>query len=132
MFHQVEGLMVDKDITFSHLKGVLIAFIHKMFGPNIPVRFRPAFSRLPSHRQKSTWAAYSASLKAAGSARPQGGSKSSAPGWSTQRTQDVGYDPDVYTGFAFGMGVERITLLKYSIDDIRLLFENDIRFLRQF
>jgi phenylalanyl-tRNA synthetase alpha chain len=133
MFHQVEGLMVDRDITFSHLKGVLTAFIHQMFGPDIPVRFRPSF--FPFTEPSAEIDMGCILCKAAGCRVCKG------TGWleilgagmvNPKVFENVGYDAEEYTGFAFGMGIERITLLKYSIDDIRLLFENDMRFLRQF
>ncbi|HTZ18415.1 MAG TPA: phenylalanine--tRNA ligase subunit alpha [Dissulfurispiraceae bacterium] len=133
MFHQVEGLMVDRDITFSHLKGVLIAFIHQMFGADIPVRFRPSF--FPFTEPSAEIDMGCILCKGAGCRVCKGS------GWleilgagmvNPKVFENVGYDPEEYTGFAFGMGIERITLLKYSIDDIRLLFENDMRFLRQF
>jgi phenylalanyl-tRNA synthetase alpha chain len=133
MFHQVEGLMVDKDITFSQLKGVLIAFIHQMFGPDIPVRFRPSY--FPFTEPSAEIDMGCILCKSAGCRVCKG------TGWleilgagmvNPKVLENVGYDSEEYTGFAFGMGIERITLLKYSIDDIRLLFENDIRFLRQF
>jgi phenylalanyl-tRNA synthetase alpha chain len=133
MFHQVEGLMVDKDIKFSHLKGVLITFIQQMFGHDIPVRFRPSF--FPFTEPSAEIDMGCILCKGAGCRVCKGS------GWleilgagmvNPKVFANVGYDPEVYTGFAFGMGIERIALLKYSIDDIRLLFENDIRFLRQF
>jgi len=133
MFHQVEGLMVDRDITFSHLKGVLTAFIHQMFGPDIPVRFRPSF--FPFTEPSAEIDMGCILCKAAGCRVCKG------TGWleilgagmvNPKVFENVGYNAEEYTGFAFGMGIERITLLKYSIDDIRLLFENDMRFLRQF
>ncbi len=133
MFHQVEGLMVDRDITFSHLKGVLTAFIHQMFGPDIPVRFRPSF--FPFTEPSAEIDMGCILCKAAGCRVCKG------TGWleilgagmvNPKVFENVGYNSEEYTGFAFGMGIERITLLKYSIDDIRLLFENDMRFLRQF
>ncbi|OGW74547.1 MAG: phenylalanine--tRNA ligase subunit alpha [Nitrospirae bacterium RIFOXYC2_FULL_44_7] len=133
MFHQVEGLMVDTDVSFSDLKGVLETFIHRMFSPETPVRFRPSFFPFtePSAEvdigcifckgsgcqvcKKTGWL----EILGAGMVNPRG-------------FEMVGYNPEIYTGFAFGMGVERITMLKYGIDDIRLFFENDLRFLRQF
>jgi phenylalanyl-tRNA synthetase alpha chain len=136
MFHQVEGLMVDTDISFSHLKGVLEAFLHQIFGADVPVRFRPSFFPFtePSAEvdigcnfcrgnrdgvcrvcKDTEWI----EILGAGMVNPK-------------VFEMVGYDPNKYSGFAFGMGVERIAMLKYSIDDLRLFFENDLRFLRQF
>lgn len=133
MFHQVEGLMVDEGITFSHLKGVLEAFLHSMFGSNISVRFRPSFFPFT---EPSAEVDIGCILCTGCGCRVCKGS-----GWleilgsgmvNPAVFENVGYDPEEYSGFAFGMGIERITMLKYSIDDIRLFYENDIRFLRQF
>jgi phenylalanyl-tRNA synthetase alpha chain len=133
MFHQVEGLMVDKDIKFSHLKGVLSAFIQEMFGRDVPVRFRPSF--FPFTEPSAEIDMGCILCKGAGCRVCKGS------GWleilgagmvNPKVFENAGYDPEKYTGFAFGMGIERITLLKYAIDDIRLLFENDARFLKQF
>jgi len=133
MFHQVEGLMVDTDISFSDLKGVLELFVHRMFSKDIPVRFRPSFFPFT---EPSAEVDIGCILCAGSGCRVCKGS-----GWlevlgagmvNPRVFEMVGYDPDMYTGFAFGMGVERITMLKYSIDDIRMFYENDIRFLRQF
>ncbi len=133
MFHQVEGLMVDKNITFSNLKGVLIAFIHQMFGTDVPVRFRPSF--FPFTEPSAEIDMGCILCKGAGCRVCKGSGWLEILGAGMVHPnvfRNVGYDPEEYTGFAFGMGIERITLLKYSIDDIRLLFENDMRFLRQF
>ncbi len=133
MFHQVEGLMVDRDITFSNLKGILETFLHQMFGPDIPVRFRPSFFPFT---EPSAEVDIGCILCGGSGCRVCKGS-----GWleilgagmvHPNVFGHVGYDPEEYTGFAFGMGIERITMLKYSIDDLRLFFENDMRFLRQF
>ena len=133
MFHQVEGLMVDTDISFSDLKGVLELFVRRMFSKDIPVRFRPSFFPFT---EPSAEVDIGCILCAGNGCRVCKGS-----GWlevlgagmvNPRVFEGVGYDPDMYTGFAFGMGVERITMLRYSIDDIRMFYENDIRFLRQF
>ncbi|RKY03131.1 phenylalanine--tRNA ligase subunit alpha [Candidatus Poribacteria bacterium] len=133
MFHQVEGLLVDRHVTFAELKGVLAAFARQMFGPETKVRFRPSFFPFtePSAEvdisciicggkgcQTCGWTGWMEIL-GAGSVDPE-------------VFKAVGYDPEEVTGFAFGMGVERIAMLKFGINDIRLFFENDIRFLSQF
>jgi phenylalanyl-tRNA synthetase alpha chain len=133
MFHQVEGFMVDTDIAFSDLKGVLEAFIHSMFGPGTPVRFRPSFFPFTEPSAEVDIGCIFCSGKGCRVCKTTGWLEILGAGIINPRLFEmVGYDPEVYTGFAFGMGVERITMLKYSIDDIRLFFENDLRFLKQF
>lgn len=132
MFHQVEGLMVDTDISMAHLKGVLETFIHRFFTPKTPVRFRPSFFPFTEP---------SAEVDVGCFCEGKGCSVCKGSGWieilgagmvNPHVFEMVGYDPEAYSGFAFGMGIERIAMLKYGIDDIRLFFENDLRFLRQF
>ncbi|OIO38163.1 MAG: phenylalanine--tRNA ligase subunit alpha [Candidatus Omnitrophica bacterium CG1_02_46_14] len=130
MFHQIEGLMVDEKISFADLKGVLLAFAKEFFGAKTKLRFRPHFfpftepsaevdvwwesARLPAGRQ-GEWL----EILGAGMVHPN-------------VLKAVKIDSKKYSGFAFGMGVERIAMLKYGVEDIRQFFENDIRFLRQF
>lgn len=133
MFHQIEGLAVDKDITFGDLKGVLTVFVHRMFGEDRKVRFRPGYfpftepsaevdvSCLLCHGKGCKACGYSGWLEIMGAGETD-----------PAVFKMVGYDPEKYSGFAFGMGVERIAMLKYGINDIRLFFENDLRFLKQF
>lgn len=132
-FHQVEGLMVDKRITFGDLKGVLTEFIHKVFGEKTLVRFRPSFFPFTEPS-----AELDIECQMCGGA---GCAVCKESGWleilgcgmvDPNVLQAVNYDPDKVCGFAFGMGVERIAMLKYNISDIRLFYENDIRFLKQF
>ncbi|WP_353684025.1 phenylalanine--tRNA ligase subunit alpha [Thermodesulfovibrio sp. 3907-1M] len=132
MFHQVEGLMVDENVSFSHLKGVLVYFLKRLFG-DIPIRFRPSFFPFT---EPSTEIDIGCIICSGAGCRVCKGS-----GWlevlgagmvHPNVFKFAGYPEGKYTGFAFGMGVERLTMLKYGIDDIRLFFENDIRFLRQF
>ena len=134
MFHQVEGLMVGEDITFGHLKGVLETFIHRFFGPDIPVRFRPSyFPFTEPSAEIDMGCIFCGGEKGCRVCKNSGWIEILGAGMVNPRVFEmIGYDPDLYTGFAFGMGVERIAMLSYSIDDIRILFENDIRFLRQF
>lgn len=153
MFHQVEGLMVDKDVTFADLKGILNIFTQAMFGAKTRTRFRPHFFPFtePSAEVDISCiicgGAGSQPAKEHSSAGPAAGeqrkpcSVCKGKGWleilgagmvDPNVFEMVGYDPARWTGFAFGLGVERIAMLKYGIDDIRLFFENDLRFLKQF
>jgi phenylalanyl-tRNA synthetase alpha chain len=133
MFHQVEGLMVDTDISFSDLKGVLETFIHRMFSPETPVRFRPSFFPFTEPSAEVDIGCIFCKGKGCQVCKGTGWLEILGAGMVNPRVFEmVGYNPEIYTGFAFGMGVERITMLKYGIDDIRLFFENDLRFLRQF
>ncbi len=150
MFHQVEGLAVSKDIKFSDLKGVLTLFAKKMFSPETKMRFRPSFFPFtePSAEvdiscmicNKPPWPAGCES-QGRQAHKSQRCSVCGGKGWleilgagmvNPKVFEAVGYDPEKYTGLAFGMGVERIAMLKYGINDIRMFFENDARFLRQF
>jgi len=133
MFHQVEGLMVDKDITFGDLKGILTLFIHQIFYPEVKLRFRPSFFPFTEPSAEVDMACVMCKGK--------GCRVCSNTGWieilgcglvDPEVFKAVDYDPEEYTGFAFGMGVERIAMLKYGIDDLRLFYDNDIRFLSQF
>ncbi|OGW76276.1 MAG: phenylalanine--tRNA ligase subunit alpha, partial [Omnitrophica bacterium RIFCSPHIGHO2_02_FULL_49_9] len=121
MFHQIEGLMVDKSTAFSDLKGIIHLFLRTLFGKKVQMRFRPHFFPFtePSVEVDVSWGKGWLELLGAGEVHP---SVLSA----------VGYSPNRVQGFAFGLGVERIAMLKYGIHDIRLFFENDLRFLRQF
>ncbi len=133
MFHQVEGFMVDTDISFSDLKGVLQLFIHTMFSPETPVRFRPSFFPFTEPSAEVDMGCIFCSGTGCSVCKQTGWLEILGAGMIHPRVFEyVGYDPERYTGFAFGMGVERITMLKFRIDDIRLFFENDLRFLRQF
>ncbi len=133
MFHQVEGLMVDKDITFSNLKGVLEAFLHQIFGPDTPVRFMPSFFPFTEPSAEVDIGCILCGGSGCRVCKNSGWLEILGAGMVNPAVfKYVGYDPEVYSGFAFGMGIERIAMLKYSIDDIRLFYENDVRFLRQF
>ena len=133
MFHQVEGLLVDEGVSFGDLKGTLTNFVHQMFDTETSLRFRPSFFPF-------TEPSAEVDIRCV-ICRGSGCRVCSQTGWleilgsgmvHPAVLENVGYDTTRYTGFAFGMGVERIAMLKYSIDDIRKYFENDIRFLSQF
>ncbi|NWF75187.1 MAG: phenylalanine--tRNA ligase subunit alpha [Nitrospirae bacterium] len=133
MFHQVEGFMVDKEIAFSDLKGVLKEFINTMFGAEISLRFRPSFFPFTEPSAEVDMECIFCSGDGCRICKNTGWLEILGAGMINPRVFEmVGYDIDKYSGFAFGMGVERIAMLKYSIDDIRIFFENDLRFLRQF
>lgn len=133
LFHQVEGLMVDRGVTFSNLKGILETFLHQMFGPETPVRFRPSFFPFTEPSAEVDIGCILCSGSGCRVCKGSGWLEILGAGMVHPAVfEHVGYDPEEYSGFAFGMGIERIAMLKYSMDDIRLFFENDIRLLRQF
>lgn len=133
MFHQVEGLMVDRQIRFSDLKGVLSLFTKRMFGENTKTRFRPSFFPFTEPSAEVDISCIICKGKGCRVCSHTGWLEILGAGMVNPRVfEAVGYSPNRYTGFAFGMGVERIAMLKYGISDIRLFFENDIRFLKQF
>ncbi len=133
MFHQVDGIYVDTDVTFAELKGTLVSFARQFYGEDLKYRFRPSFFPFtePSaemditcflcHGDGCRVCKYSGWLEVLGCGMVD-----------PNVFKKVGYDPEKYTGYAFGMGIERTAMLKYGIDDIRIFFENDIRFLKQF
>lgn len=133
MFHQVEGLMVDKGIKFSDLKGVLNIFAKQMFGSNVQLRFRPSFFPFTEPSAEVDISCIICNGKGCSVCSQTGWLEILGAGMVNPKVfKNVGYDPDKYTGFAFGMGVERVAMLKYGINDIRLFYENDTRFLKQF
>ena len=122
MFHQIEGLYVDKNVSFADLKGVLYEFLLKFFEEELEVRFRPSYfpftepsAEVDVRRKGGKWL----EVLGCGMVHPN-------------VLRNVGIDPEEYTGFAFGMGIERLTMLRYGVKDLRSFFENDLRFLRQF
>lgn len=133
MFHQVEGLLVDRNVSFAELKGTLTTFVHEMFDRRTSLRFRPSFFPFTEPSAEVDILCVMC--------RGDGCRVCSGSGWleilgsgmvHPNVFRSVGYDTARYTGFAFGMGVERIAMLKYGIDDIRRFFANDMRFLGQF
>lgn len=132
-FHQVEGLVVDEGINFGDLKGVIAAFAHKMFGPDIKVRFRPSFFPFTEPSAEYDFVCVFCRGKGCRVCKNTGWVEISGAGMVDPNVfKYVNYDAEKYTGYAFGMGIDRIAMLKYGIHDIRLFFENDIRFLEQF
>jgi phenylalanyl-tRNA synthetase alpha chain len=133
LFHQVEGLCVDKGITFSDLKGTLIAFIKQFYGGNLKYRFRPTFFPFTEPSADIYISCFICGGKGCRLCKQNGWLEILGCGMVDPNVfRAVGYDPEIYAGYAFGMGIERIALLRYGIDDIRLFFDNDIRFLHQF
>jgi len=122
MFHQVEGLWVDEDISFANLKGVVQDFLQRFFErDDLQVRFRPSFFPFtePSAEMDMSWNGGWLEIGGCGMVHPE-------------VFKHVGIDSEKYRGFAFGLGVERLTMLRYGVNDLRLFFENDLRFLKQF
>jgi len=133
MFHQVEGLLVDERVTFAELKGVLIQFAKEFFGPETPMRFRPSFFPFTEPSAEVDIGCVLCKGSGCRVCKESGWLEILGAGMVHPAVfEAVDYDPEKYVGFAFGMGIERIAMLKFGIDDIRLFFENDIRFLRQF
>jgi phenylalanyl-tRNA synthetase alpha chain len=133
MFHQVEGLLVDRGITFSDLKGVLTVFVHQMFGEETKLRFRPSFFPFTEPSAEIDIECFICGGKGCGVCSNTGWLEILGSGMVDPAVYSfVNYDPEEVTGFAFGMGIERIAMLKFGINDIRLFFTNDLRFLRQF
>ncbi len=139
MFHQIEGLLVDRNVSMGDLRGTLTAFVRQLFGAKTEVRFRPSFFPFTEPS-----AEVDISCVMCGGEGTSGGSTCrvcKGTGWveilgcgmvDPNVFKSVGYDPEVYTGFAFGLGIERVAMLKYGIGDLRMFFENDVRFLEQF
>ncbi len=133
MFHQVEGFLVDRDVSFADLKGVLTIFTQKMFDKDLELRFRPSFFPFTEPSAEVDIACVICDGKGCRVCKRTGWLEILGAGMIDPEVfKMVGYNPEVYSGFAFGLGIERIAMLKYGIDDIRLYYENDLRFLSQF
>jgi phenylalanyl-tRNA synthetase alpha chain len=133
MFHQVEGLLVDRDVSFGDLKGTLTTFVHQMFGSDTDLRFRPSFFPFTEPSAEVDIRCVICMGKGCRICSHTGWLEVLGSGMVDPEVyRFVDYDPEVYSGFAFGMGIERIAMLKYGIDDIQLFFKNDMRFLMQF
>jgi len=133
MFHQVEGLWVDEQVSFADLKGVLAEFLKKFFGEKLSVQFRPSYFPFTEPSAEVDIACMICSGKGCRVCKNTGWLEVMGCGMVDPSVfSAVGYDAEKYNGFAFGMGIERLAMLKFGIDDIRLFFENDLRFLKQF
>ncbi|MBX5482190.1 MAG: phenylalanine--tRNA ligase subunit alpha [Myxococcaceae bacterium] len=133
MFHQVEGLLVDEGVTFAELKGTLDAFVRAFFGADTRTRFRPSFFPFTEPSAEVDVSCVICAGKGCRVCKQTGWLEVLGSGMVHPNVfRSAGYDPSKYSGYAFGMGVERMAMLRYGIDDLRTLFENDIRFLRQF
>ncbi len=139
MFHQVEGLLVDKNVSMAELRGTLTAFMRGVFGPKTDVRFRPSFFPFTEPSAEADISCCICGGK--GHIGADVCRVCKGTGWveilgcgmvDPAVFEAVGYDPEEFTGFAFGLGVERVAMLKYGIGDLRMFFENDVRFLSQF
>jgi len=139
MFHQIEGFLVDKDVSMADLRGTLTTFLHRVFGTQTRVRFRPSF--FPFTEPSAEVDISCMLCGGSGSVKGTPCRVCKQTGWveilgcgmiDPEVFKAVGYDPEQYSGFAFGLGVERVAMLKYGIGDLRMFFENDVRFLRQF
>jgi phenylalanyl-tRNA synthetase alpha chain len=133
MFSQIEGFAVDQDISFTDLKGTLTVFAKNIFGDDIKMRFRPHFFPFTEPSAEVDISCIICKGKGCSVCGKKGWLEILGAGMIHPRVfKNVGYDPSEFSGFAFGMGIERIAMLKYGIDDIRLFFDNDLRFLKQF
>ncbi len=133
VFYQVEGLYVDEGVTLAELKGALLTFAHALFGPKIDIRFRSGFFPFTEPSVEYDFTCIMCGGKGCSVCKGTGWIEISGAGMVDPDVfEAVGYDPEKYTGYAWGIGIERIAMLKYKIDDIRLFYDNDIRFLEQF
>lgn len=133
MFHQIEGFLVDRHVTFGDLKGILTAFVTQMFGKNVGVRFRPSFFPFTEPSAEVDIQCVICGGAGCRVCKNSGWLEILGSGMIDPEVfRAVNYDPEVFSGFAFGMGLERIAMLKYGVNDLRLFFENDLRFLKQF
>jgi phenylalanyl-tRNA synthetase alpha chain len=133
MFHQIEGVCVDTHITMADLKGVLELFVEQMFGVGTKLRFRPSFFPFTEPSAEVDISCFMCQGSGCRVCGQTGWIEILGSGMIDPNVFNyINYDPEKYTGYAFGMGAERMAMLKFGIDDIRLFFENDVRFLAQF
>ncbi|MFM8959164.1 MAG: phenylalanine--tRNA ligase subunit alpha [Bacteroidota bacterium] len=132
-FHQVEGLYIDKDVSFADLKKVLYDFATFLFGPSVQIRFRPSYFPFTEPSAEMDVTCFLCSGSGCGVCKHSGWVEILGCGMvDPQVLENCGIDPEVYSGYAFGIGIERLTMLRHRIPDIRLFYENDLRFVRQF
>jgi phenylalanyl-tRNA synthetase alpha chain len=132
-FHQIEGLYVDRGVTFSDLKGTLVAFARQFYGSDVKYKFRPTFFPFTEPSADMYISCFLCKGKGCRMCKSIGWLEILGSGMVHPHVlQNVGYDAEKFTGFAFGMGIERIASLRYGVDDLRLFYENDVRFLQQF
>ncbi len=133
VFHQMEGFMVDHNINFAHLKGVLTYFINQMFGENVKVKFTPSYFPFTEPSAELSMSCIICKGKGCPTCKNSGFIEVLGCGMiHPQVFRNVGYDPEKYSGFAFGMGIERLAIIKFGITDIRYFYQNDIKFINQF
>lgn len=133
MFFQVEGLCVDRSITMAHLKGTLSEFVHRLFGPEIRTRFRPSYFPFTEPSAEMDYSCFKCGGEGCRTCKGSGWIELGGCGMVHPNVLSaVGINPEEFSGFAFGFGLDRMAALMYKLDDIRLLFENDVRFLEQF
>ena len=133
VFHQLEGLVVDKGITMGDLKGALSLFAKELFGSHVKTRFRPHYFPFTEPSAEMDMSCFACAGKGCRICKDSGWIELLGCGMVHPKVLSMsGIDPEIYTGFAFGMGLDRVTMQRYNITDMRLLFENDIRFLKQF
>ncbi len=133
VFHQVEGLYVDEGVSMAGLRGVLDTFVHRLFGAELPTRFRPSYFPFTEPSAELDMQCFQCSGKGCRLCKGSGWIEILGSGMVNPALYGfVDYDAERFTGYAFGMGIDRVAMLKYGIDDIRLLYENDLRFLEQF
>lgn len=133
IFHQIEALSIDRNVTFSELKGTLVSFVRQLYGSSVKYKFRPTFFPFTEPSADMYISCFICNQKGCPVCKYNGWLEILGSGMVHPNVlRHGGYDPRRYSGFAFGMGIERAALLRYGIDDIRLYFENDVRFLRQF
>ena len=132
-FHQIEGLYIDKKVSLADLKSLLQYYAHEILGPEVSIRLRPHFFPFTEPSVEYDFSCIMCGGKGCGICKNSGWLEIAGAGMVDPAVlEEVGHDPEIWSGYAFGLGIERIAMIRYRINDIRLLYENDIRFLRQF